>query len=98
MVSAQDPAIPPTAPTNSSQDTVDLSPDAKLPNAAIVAATTASQDTVALSPVVPTPNAATAIAQGEPAVTEAPPRRDPLLALQHRDFRLLWAGGVVSQR
>ena len=26
-----------------------------------------------------------------------PTRREPLLALQHRDFRLMWAGGFVSQ-
>jgi MFS family permease len=47
------------------------------------------------------PNAATATAESAVAVTEAREapvaRTSPLLALQHRDFRLLWGGSFVSQ-
>src|SRR5690349_1086698 len=50
------------------------------------------------------PNAATSTAESAMAVTEAPAppeapvaRTSPWLALQHRDFRLLWAGSFVSQ-
>ncbi|MBF6612954.1 MAG: MFS transporter [Chloroflexi bacterium] len=43
------------------------------------------------------PNAATATAEGGTIASEAPSRGSPWQALQHHDFRLLWAGGFVSQ-
>src|SRR3982751_1789412 len=47
------------------------------------------------------PNAATATAESDTVATvvaEAPvARTSPWLALQHRDFRLLWGGSFVSQ-
>ncbi|HEX9990745.1 MAG TPA: MFS transporter [Chloroflexia bacterium] len=44
------------------------------------------------------PNAATATAESAVvAAEEAPRRTSPWLALRHRDFRLLWVGGFVSQ-
>lgn len=53
------------------------------------------------------PNTATATAESavlapgqpkvRPEVREAPARTSPWLALRHRDFRLLWGGGFVSQ-
>src|SRR5687768_15903389 len=32
-----------------------------------------------------------------PYADEVPPRRAPLAALRHRDFRLMWAGNFISQ-
>lgn len=52
-----------------------------------------------ITPIVSAPNAAPVSAGVAPAggPGEVPPQRSPLLALQHRDFRLVWSGGFVSQ-
>src|SRR5947209_12050776 len=59
------------------------------------------------NPEFNSPNAATATAesasviyQEEPKTSASRPperRESPLVALQHRDFRLLWVGGFLSQ-
>jgi MFS family permease len=51
------------------------------------------------SAAINAPNAATTTVEGAGVEQEAaaPRRTSPWLALQHRDFRLLWMGGFVSQ-